>query len=371
MNSGLSVLVTPRDGPPYQELLYRDIEASGVRVRFTDGPTPSQTLNILLAPAVLLWRRLTGYQILHIHWVFQFSLPWARRKPWARRVMEWWFDFYLWFACVLGYAIVWTAHDLLPHEQVFANDARARDRLIARARGIIALSEATATSLRELGAHDIRVIPFGSYAAPYPVRGTDEEARASFGFDDGDVVLALIGRIEPYKGADLLLRAVAKLPEASRVKVLLAGSCLDEQYRTELRKLASETHGRVVTHFEWIADDDLARYFQAADAAIFPFREITNSGSALLALSFARPIVIPNLATLEDIPSTTAIRFEPGEESLAEALTRIENLSATEYRDMSAAALAWATTIDWKDAARETIGVYEEAVSKKHSRFKR
>jgi glycosyltransferase involved in cell wall biosynthesis len=285
--------------------------------------------------------------------------------------MEWWFELYLWSAQTLGYSIVWTAHDLLPHEQVFANDARARDRLIAHAREIIALSEATAIELRSLGARDVRVIPFGSYASPYPLHVTDQEARASFGFVDGDVVLALIGRVEPYKGADLLLRAVAKLPETSRIKVLLAGSCLDESYQSELRRLASHTHGRVVTRFEWIANDDLARYFQAADTAIFPFREITNSGSALLALSFAKPIVIPNLATLQDIPIETAIRFEPGEESLVQALLRAEKLSATEYREMSAAALSWATKIDWADAARETIGAYETAVSKGQFRSKK
>jgi glycosyltransferase involved in cell wall biosynthesis len=285
--------------------------------------------------------------------------------------MEWWFYLYLWSARALGYSIVWTAHDLLPHEQVFANDALARDRLIAGAREIIALSEATAVELRALGAQEVRVIPFGSYASPYPLHVTDEEARASFGFKESDVVLALIGRVESYKGADLLLRAVAKLPETSRIKVLLAGSCSDGGYQKELRRLASETPGRVVTRFEWIADDDLARYFQAADMAIFPFREITNSGSALLALSFAKPIVIPNLATLQDIPIETAIRFEPGEESLVAALIRAEKLSATEYRDMSAAALAWATKIDWADAAQETIGTYETAVSKWRSRFKR
>ncbi len=361
------MLVTPRDGPPYQELLYRDIEAAGVRVCFADGPTVSQTFNILLAPVVLIWRRLAGFQILHIHWVFQFSLPWARKEAWARHVMEWWFELYLWLAHTLGYSIVWTAHDLLPHEQIFANDVQARDRLIARASEIIALSDATAAELRALGAREVQVIPFGSYASPYPVRVTDLEARASFGFEDGDVVLALIGRVEPYKGADLLLRAVAKLPDSSRIKVLLAGSCPDSDYQSKLRRLESEAHGRVVTRFEWIADFDLARFFQASDLAVFPFREITNSGSVLLALSFTKPIVIPNLATLRDIPNDVAIRFEPGEETLLAALLRAEHLSTTEYNNMSASALSWATRIDWADAARETIRTYETAVSRRRS----
>jgi glycosyltransferase involved in cell wall biosynthesis len=215
--------------------------------------------------------------------------------------------------------------------------------------------------LRALGARHVSVIPVGSYAEPYPVTLTAEEARASFGFNDDDVVVALIGRIEEYKGADLLLLATAQLPTSSRIKVLLAGSCSDEVYRDELNRLASETGGRAIISFQWVPDEDLARYLQATNIAAFPFREITNSGSILLAQSFGRPVIIPNLPALRDIPNDTAIRFEPGVDRLVVALQQAENLSETEYRDMSTAGLAWASRADWKSIARETIETYREA----------
>jgi len=72
--------------------------------------------------------------------------------------MEVVFSLYLRTAQSVGYAIVWTAHDLLPHEQVFADDSRARDLLLSKAKVVIALSEATATELRALGARLVRVI---------------------------------------------------------------------------------------------------------------------------------------------------------------------------------------------------------------------
>ncbi len=234
-----------------------------MRVRYTKGPTPSQTLNLLLAPAVLLWHRVRGFRILHIHWVFEFSLPWAKQKlvgPEINGVVVW---LYLRTADLLGYKIVWTAHDLMPHEQVFANDHRARDVLLSRAKVVIALSEATATELRALGAHALHVIPIGPYADSYPVTLTKEEARASFGFGGDDVVVALIGRIEEYKGADLLLMAVAQLPKSSKIKLLLAGVCADESYRRTLDRLISETAERTVTRFEWLPDEDLASLFSS------------------------------------------------------------------------------------------------------------
>ena len=147
--------------------------------------------------------------------------------------MGWWFNVYLRTAQLLGYRIVWTAHNLLPHEQVFADDVRARDLLLSRASAVIALSESTASEVRSLGGRNVRVIPIGPYADPYPVTVTREEARASFGFLDDDVVVSLIGRIEEYKGAEELLLAIADLPRSSRIKFLLAGYCPDRSYRDE------------------------------------------------------------------------------------------------------------------------------------------
>lgn len=372
MRSQLSILVTPRDGVHYQDQLYRNIISSGVEVRYAKGPTPSQTLNILLAPAVLVWWRARGCRILHIHWLFQFSFPWARKRRWARRFMQWWFHLYLRVAQILGLRIVWTAHDLLPHEQVFYDDHRARDELISKATEIIALSEATATEIRALGGQRVRVIPMGSYADPYAVTLTRREARTSFGFNDSDVVIALIGRLEMYKGADLLLLAVAQLPKSSTIKLLLAGWCEDEVYRDELTRLAERANGRVTTKFQWIPDDDLARYFQATDVAVFPFREISNSASVLLAQSFGRPVVIPDLPALCDIPDDGALRFEFGDEAAVEPLVamlkRVEHLTEAEYREMSTASLSWAIKSDWATIARETINLYWEALRTRDTR---
>jgi glycosyltransferase involved in cell wall biosynthesis len=362
MNSHLSVLVTPRDGLHYQNLLYRHIEASGVRVHYDKGPTPSQTVNIMLAPAVLLWFRLRGVRILHIHWLFQFSLPWARRRPWARRLMEWWFGLYLQTAQRLGYAIVWTAHDLQPHEQIFTDDTRARNLLISKARVVIALSEATATQVRELSARQVRVAPMGSYADPYPVTLTRAEARASFGFTDDDTVLSLIGRIEHYKGADLLLAAASQLPSSSRVKVLVAGICTDHSYSEELFRLSRALGGRATIFLEWVPDEDLARHFQATDIAVFPFREITNSASVMLAQSFGVPVVIPDLPMLADIPADAAIRYTPTTEPLAEVIAALEKMPPSEVQELGAKGLAWTSSSDWATVARATIDAYELAL---------
>lgn len=363
MTPALSVLVTPRDGRHYQDLLYGDFAALGVRVAFDEGPTPSQTLNVALRPLLLVWYRLRGFTVLHIHWVFHFSLPWAKGRPWARRLMERWFGLYLRAAALLGYTVVWTAHDLLPHTPVFDDDQRARRRLLHAAGLVIALSEYTADELRRLGARAVRVIPIGPYADQYPVNFDRAQARASFGFDDNDVVVSLIGRIEHYKGADLLAIAATQLPPASRIRVLLAGICVDEDYAQTLRNIAADSAGRVVMDLRWIPDEDIARYFLASNAALFPFRAITNSASVILAQSFGTPVVIPDLPTLSDVPPSAAMRYDPATTPLTAVLSRLESSSVDERAVVSAAGVAWASRTTWRHIAEETVKALREAAT--------
>jgi len=238
--------------------------------------------------------------------------------------------------------------------------------LIARATIVLALSEATARELAGLGARNVRVTPMGRYSDPYPISLSRVDARRSFGFGDDDVVFGLIGRIESYKGADLLLVALAQLPVNSPFKVLVAGLCPDDDYRDELYKLSAALGDKVVLDFQWVPNEDLARYFQAIDFAVLPFREITNSASVLLAQSFGRPVAISDLAALKDIPKSGAIRFDLGGDgevdSLVTALKEALELTEEEYSRMSKAALAWATQYDWASVAEATVVAYEEAL---------
>ena len=44
----------------------------------------------------------------------------------------------------------------------------------------------------------------------------------------------------------------------------------------------------------FVPDGEVQHYLLAADAVVLPFKEILTSGSAMLALSFGRPVVAPH-----------------------------------------------------------------------------
>jgi glycosyltransferase involved in cell wall biosynthesis len=360
VTSPLSVLVSPRDENPYQELLYSQLRKAGVRVRYAEGPTRSQTVNLILSPAMLVVRRLQGYRILHLHWVFQFSLPWAGDSRWARRAVQWWFGLYLRVASASGYAIVWTGHDLLPHAPVFADDEQAHRDLLARADLVIALSPVTAGELSVRGARVVKTIPFGTYSTTEPREHERHQARASLGLLPDECVVVHLGKIFPYKGTDLLLSAVQQVPREVKMRVLVVGACLDRAYGEVLERLAEGGPDRVVLRLERVTDEEMSRYLLAADVAVFPFRAVTNSSSIVNAQCFGLPVIIPDLVTLRDIPSTAALRYDGTAEGLAQTLVSFTQLGPAATSELREGARRFATSTDWETVAKMTLAAYRE-----------
>jgi len=360
VSGALRVVVTPRDDNPYLDLLYREMEHLGVVSVFPDGPSGSQSLNLLLSPLTLAWYRAKGYSLLHIHWLFKFSLPWARRSSLAGRVMERWLALYLGTARALGYRIVWTAHDLVPHEPIFFDDDRARALLIRRCDLVIALSPSSARTVAGLGARQVRVVPLGSFALTHRPSLDRAGARRRLGLGEDEVVVAWIGKVAPYKGVDLLLEAVARLPEGSSVRAIIAGACPDKEHHAELCRLVEKAGERALVRLERISDEELGTYLLAADLAAFPFREITNSSSVLTALAFGVPVIVPDLEGLADVAEGCVLRYDPAHEDLAEVLERAAALSPRERQVMGEVGLEHANSRGWESIAQAMLEAYRD-----------
>ena len=149
----MRVLVLPRDPNPYQRLLYGEMERLGVQVTYIGDLTPSRTLNLLLLPLEVVARRIAGARLIHLHWVFAFTLP--VRAAFSRHATGWHRSGSLSgceFARMLGMHLVWTAHNVLPHGRVFADDVSARRALVRASDLVLAHSQSTLAELAALGA---------------------------------------------------------------------------------------------------------------------------------------------------------------------------------------------------------------------------
>jgi glycosyltransferase involved in cell wall biosynthesis len=329
----------------------------GARISYLAGLTPSRTLNLLLLPLELVIRRLGGARVVHLHWVYAFGL---HDSGWSRRISGAWFALWLWTLRLLDMRLVWTAHNVLPAEPMFIDDIRARRRLVAACDLVIAHSTSTLEQLASLDivGHRSVVIPHGPFTA-----AAQSASPRTPGDGQAPRELLFFGKIRPYKGVDILLEALAALPAELDVRLTVAGECGDRSLRDELTGLALRSRGRVTLRLERIPESEVARLLQQADAVVLPYRRITTSGSGVLALCHGRPLVVPDLPGLAELPDDCVIRYDGTEQGLANALTSIAFMDASELAKMSSAAYAYCAATSWNDIAEKTITAMRETLS--------
>jgi glycosyltransferase involved in cell wall biosynthesis len=347
----VKILALPRDAAnPYQDLLYGEMGHLGVQVRYLGLLTPSYTLNLLLQPLELAVRRLGGARLIHIHWVYTFALYGSYRFPFLRRIAQAWFAIWLRTVRLLGFRLVWTAHNVLPSSPVFADDVSARRQLAAACDLVLAHSESTLAELSKLGVvpRKSAVIPHG----PYIVAGSPESLRVP-GTGQGPRRLLFFGKVRSYKGVEDLLEAFMALPPGLEAHLTVAGECSGRLAAT-ITDFARRSAGRLETRLYHIPDGELSRLFAEADVVVLPFRQITTSGSAILALCHGRPLVVPDLPSLNNLPDGAVSRYDGTVSGLVDALADVTTADAAVLAKMSAEAYAYCSAVSWGEIAGAT-----------------
>jgi glycosyltransferase involved in cell wall biosynthesis len=121
------------------------------------------------------------------------------------------------------------------------------------------------------------------------------DARRALGLK-GNVAL-FFGHVRPFKGLDIALRAWRLLK--TDVTLVVAGEAWWKG-EAEYRELAKGLDN-VRLDFRFIPDAEIATYFAAADVVLAPYRIEAQSGVALTAFHFGRPVIATNVGGLPEI----------------------------------------------------------------------
>jgi glycosyltransferase involved in cell wall biosynthesis len=332
--STLTVAAFPRRlaGNPYCDLLYRGVEASGTQV-------------VDSAELSLAWvvRNRGRVHVLHLHWPELYYRGRGGRVT-VRSAAG--FVAALVAARALGYRIVWTVHNALPHERRGLGD-RALRWVLCRTARLVVHAE-SARRLLPHGGRDATVVPHGHYIDAYPHALDRDEARRRLGLGETDVVFLAFGQVRAYKGIPDLLEAFAAL-DVPNVRLVIAGGAMDSMLAASIRREAARDP-RVVTHLAHVADEDVRGFFEAADWIVLPYRDVLTSGTALLALSCGRPLIAPRRGCLADLGDDEGVLgYEPDVPgALGAALAQATRLDPNAWRPR---ALAAARRADWDDIA--------------------
>lgn len=127
-------------------------------------------------------------------------------------------------------------------------------------------------------------------------------------------VLLFFGYVRKYKGLDILLRAFPLIAQRHPdIRLLIVGEFYDnpEEYHAIARETGFESQIIFVNKF--IANEEVGRYFAAADLVVQPYRNATNSGILNVAYSFGMPAIVTRVGGLEELVEQhkTGIVVEP------------------------------------------------------------
>ena len=359
----MKLLALPSDPNPYQRLLYSECARHGLRVRYVGKLTPGRTPNLILLPFELVFWRLAGYRILHVHWVFGFRLPAAAQIPAIGRLGRAWFTAMLGLARRLGLRVVWTAHNTLPHEQVFDDDVGARRTLIEASGLVIAHSHAALAELERVVTRPRRaaVIPPGPFNLNPRADDLQPPGAERTGARSAPLPLLFFGKVIPYKGVEELLEAVAKLPPGA-VQLRVVGQCNDPGLRRSIERLAGT--GVELRLDRRVSDEEATALMGWAHAVALPFRRVTTSASALFAMEHARPLVLPDLPAFAELPDEAVRRYDGSVSGLATALEDVAGWTFERLAAAGAAARGYTQRFTWAGAAESTMTALEEELAR-------
>jgi len=147
----------------------------------------------------------------------------------------------------------------------------------------------------------IGVVPCGVNLERF--KPVDKEiAKQQLGFGDDKIIL-FVGRIEPLKGIDQLLKAMPYLQNIQGLRLVIIGGDEHSQHEVEqLRQLSRALHIQdSVTFLGLIKHEQLPYFYSVADACVVPSYYESFGLVALESLACGTPVVATDVGNLKSI----------------------------------------------------------------------
>jgi glycosyltransferase involved in cell wall biosynthesis len=202
-------------------------------------------------------------------------------------------------------------------------------------------------------AHKIHVIEHGILELDCPIPDRDA-ARAELKLERDAEVVLFVGRISAHKGiADLIDACEIAHRDRPRLRLIIAGDPEDsfEPYQAQIRRLGIT--GIVRAHPRFVSERFKSTLYAAADVAIMPHREASQSGMGLEALAVGKPVVATRVGGLVELVDEGVNGYSvpvSDPRALARALTRFFSMPrsaqaamATSSRALGRERFAWST----------------------------
>jgi glycosyltransferase involved in cell wall biosynthesis len=112
--------------------------------------------------------------------------------------------------------------------------------------------------------------------------------------------LLFYGFVRPYKGVDILLKALAAIPDRG-IFLTIAGEIWGGGMNLDAEVRAMGLGDRVEIRAHYHSEQKTAQLFARADAVVLPYRHASASGVLALAYHYNKPVVVTRVGGLPDM----------------------------------------------------------------------
>ena len=267
---------------------------------------------------------------IHMHWPHPYFLffgifPTKLLSTFASAIAAGFFLVQFAISSKIVDSTVWTLHNRHNHDSLQPTIERLVHITLGYIADTVTVWDKTTMEVAEeefgINHEKLEIVPHNNYD---PIYGEIKESDASSTCNDVceqaesyDRVLLYFGRIREYKDVIGMVEAFNDT-NTDDTCLIVAGNPT-ENMASEVEKVINMT-GDVLSDLRYISDEDVPRYFETADIAVFPYKKIFNSGSILLAMTFGTPFVAPSMGAIPGISPDGNIIYDQLEEGLSDAI---------------------------------------------------
>lgn len=270
-------------------------------------------------------------------------------------------------ARLLGHRVVYTAHDVLPHNVdnrkvriLFKHIYKSQNNLVVHTN----FNKNRIHSEFGISMEKISVVKHGVYHIPEDQRLDFESSKKALGIGVDEYVLLFFGILTEYKGIDLLAESLKELKEKTdqKVRLIVAGR-VQTGFEDQMAELKEKHLGDEVLYFlRFIKNEEVNLLFGAADATVLPYREASQSGVMFMSFAHGVPVIAPNLGGFPDdvLEGEMGFVFEKNDaESLCSTIIKtISRFGRNNKSDRQNIINLTSENYQWEESASVLIKIY-------------
>jgi beta-1,4-mannosyltransferase len=349
---------------PYLNLLLRSLKAKNIHI--DGGEYNSQSI-------FFLWQVLSATKpdIFHIHDIHYFLQGKQQGKfdNIIRRQLKFIiFITQIVILKIIGIKIIWTVHEWTDK---YANGKQNILPIWGFILGqiidaIITHCHSTQNAVEKVfhigRSNKITTIYHGNYLDAYPNKVSSEFARHSLGISQDKLVFLLFGNIFPSKGFVKAIEEFQKLDgDNLKIFLLVVGKPVNQAIQ-DLITCKIEHSANIKFIPKQIPDEEIQIYMNACNCVILPYQIFTTSGVAILAMTFAKVCIAPNIGYFSEIfDDDGAFLFDGDTNSLLTAMQQSikqQNYLTAMGKHNFRKVQQWS----WDSVANATVNIYKSCI---------